>query len=268
MFSRKKTSNVAPSTSLVPFEWVKRGIVKIRGENTFFIVFKVKEAPNLFLKDDDEQFAFFLGLKEHFAALNPGDQMQILVVARVLHVLPYVQKLQRIADKSKGRKKQIALSNIEFFLNMLQNRELIGRSIYITVNIPIPTRLPQGADVVAIIEEIVPKKVKELSEFTAQYGVKVERLSTQEIIEYLYKEFNPSIARIPEMKVPKEVVFLTTLDEKTYEQMKQAEAKKAEEKEKEKIIPPPPPPEPEKKKEPEKEPIFVDKGDNEDVKIY
>lgn len=266
MFGKKKASNVAPATSLVPFEWIKNGIVKTRGENTFFIVFKVKEAPNLFLKDDDEQFAFFLGLKEHFAALNPGDQMQILVVARVLHVLPYIQKLQRIADRSKGRKKQIALSNIEFFLNMLQNRELIGRSIYITVNIPIPVRLPQDADIVPIIEEIVPKKVKELSEFTAQYGVKVERLSTQEIIEYIYKEFNPSIARIPEMKVPNEVVFLTTLDEETYAKMKQAEAQKAEEKNIEEIIPPPP--EPEKKKMPEREPIFVDKGDDEDVKIY
>lgn len=249
---KKKSSNVMPSTNLIPFEWIKDGIVKIRSENEYFIAFKVKEAPNLFLKDDEDQFAFFLGLKEHFTSLNPGDKMQILVVARVLRVLPYIKKLQRIADKSKGRKKEIALSNIEFFLNMLKNRELIGRAIYLTTNVQLPTRLNSEDDTIGILKEIIPKKIKEVTEFTAQYGVKVEMLSTEEIIEYLYKEFNPSIARIPEVKTPKEVVFLTTLDEETYKKAKQAEKTKA------KVIP---------NNKPEVEPAEKEGEDN-GIKVY
>ncbi len=226
MFFKKKEkkARIMPSTNLVPYEWIKNGVVKIRHANEYFIVLKVKKAPNLFLKDDDEQFAFYLGLKEHFHALNPGDKMQILVVARILHVLPYLEKLYMIAEKSKGKKRQIALSNIKFFTSMLENNELIGRDIYLSVNLQVPPmQKEEDSDAVAL--EMAPKKVKEVQEFAYAYGVEVEQLSTSEILQYIFREFNPDITKIPEVHAPEEVVFMPVIDEKTREKEKRMRIK-------------------------------------------
>jgi|GEM_PF-6150056 len=226
MFFKKKekAARVMPSTNLVPYEWIKNGVVKIRHAKEYFIVLKVKKAPNLFLKDDDEQFAFYLGLKEHFHALNPQDKMQILVVARILHVLPYLRKLYSIAENSKGKKRQIALSNIKFFTSMLENNELIGRSIYVSVNLQVPS-MQKEENEEAVALEMAPKKVKEIQEFASAYGVELEQLSTSEILQYIFREFNPDITKIPEVRAPEEVVFMPVLDEETRKKEKEIRIK-------------------------------------------
>ncbi|MEM3503430.1 MAG: hypothetical protein QW134_04315 [Nitrososphaeria archaeon] len=231
---RNVTNEVFKSSYFVPVEYLYDGIARDKSGN-YFIVFKLK-GPNIFLKNEKEQISLFLTFRDFLFSMSEQDKIQLIIATRVMKLLPFLDNLKKREANLSGKLRDYAEANINYLLELVASHELMEKAILLIVYLHVPsTEKISDKDLYA--KEIAFKKEKYITEFFRRFDVKAERLSNEEILEYLFTELNPDLTEYPSIKAPTQVNILSELELKSLEDMGRYAPKPVQEKNQELVQP-------------------------------
>ena len=197
----------SPTQQFVPVKEVRDGIVVMKDETLATVV--LVSSINLSLKSYDEQRAT---LSQFQSFLNTLDfPIQIVVQSRRYDIRPYILSLEERLKVQKEPLLRVQTQEyIEFIRSFTEEVNVMRKSFFVVIPY-IPPALNQKSSTIGKIFSFFNKK-QTVTDMTANFeeertqleqrvsvveqglsrlGLRVAQLGTQEVIEVLYKTFNP-----------------------------------------------------------------------------
>lgn len=196
----------APAQQFVPVKEVRDGVVVLK-DGTLCSVLLVSSI-NLTLKSYDEQRAVLLQFQNFLNTLD--FPIQIVIQSRRYDVRPYILTLEnRLRDQTEQLLQVQTREYIDFIQSFSDQVNIMRKSFFIVVPY-IPPILsqsggfmklfsalkgtPSSADSVVDFEEQrtqLEERMSVVEQGLTRLGLRLAQLGTQEVIELLYKTFNP-----------------------------------------------------------------------------
>jgi len=195
-----------PAQQFVPVQEVRDGIVVLKDGSLCTIV--LVSSINLSLKSYDEQRAT-LAQFQNF--LNTIDfPIQIVIQSRRYDIRPYILTLEnRLKEQTEPLLQVQTREYIQFIQTFTDQVNIMRKSFFVIIPYIPPVlaqkgglgkifsflkKNPVGADVVSDFEEErtqLEERVSVVEQGLTGIGLRLAQLGTQEVIEVLYKTFNP-----------------------------------------------------------------------------
>ncbi len=196
----------SPTQQFVPVKEVRDGIVVMKDDTLATVV--LVSSINLSLKSYDEQRAT---LSQFQSFLNTLDfPVQIVVQSRRYDVRPYIVSLEnRLKVQTEPLLRVQTQEYIEFIRSFTEQVNVMRKSFFVVIPYT-PAVLNQSSgigkvfsffnkkqtttDMTANFEEErtqLEQRVSVVEQGLSRLGLRVAQLGTQEVIELLYKTFNP-----------------------------------------------------------------------------
>jgi hypothetical protein len=177
-------------------------------------------STNFDLKNVDEQNALIMSYQRFLNSLDFS--IQILMQSRRMDIADYTAKLKQMADKQSNELLRIQTTEyIEFVSRLVETANIMNKSFYVIIPLEfsiLPTKKGFFTKLFRNVEAIdTNERIKKLDELRLQLdervssvlsnlsgvGLRVAKLSTEQIIELMYNSYNfdsaPSIdaAQLP-----------------------------------------------------------------------
>jgi len=195
----------APAQQFVPVKEVRDGVVVLKDGSLATIV--LVSSINLSLKSYDEQRATLMQFQ---GFLNTLDfPLQIVIQSRRYDVRPYIVTLQnRLREQTEPLLQVQTREYIQFIQTFTDQVNIMRKSFFVVIPY-VPALITQNkgvgklfsflsktsaADSVTNFEEErsqLEQRVSVVDQGLSRLGLRVAQLGTQEVIELLYKTFNP-----------------------------------------------------------------------------
>lgn len=195
-----------PSQDFVPVKEVRDGVVVLKDGTLAMIV--LVSSINLSLKSYDEQRATLLQFQSFLNTLD--FPVEIVIQSRRYDVRPYILTLQnRLQEQTEQLLRVQTQEYIEFIQSFTDQVNIMRKSFFAVIPYTPPILTQQGgvvskllsafskktaADTTADFEEQrtqLEQRVSVVEQGLSRVGVRAVGLGTQEVIELLYKTFNP-----------------------------------------------------------------------------
>jgi len=195
----------SPTQLFVPIKEIKDGVMILPSGELRAIL--IASSVNLSLKSKDEQQAILLQFQNYLNSLD--FESQIVVQSRRLDIRPYINLLENrsksvIGDLLKTQIKEY----IEFIKTFTDSTNIMTKSFFVIVPYLAPLTKSgspfellknkggqlKSAEDIAFFEENrsqLEQRVSTVEQGLTRVGVRTARLGTEEIIELMYKLFNP-----------------------------------------------------------------------------
>ena len=195
----------ASTQEFVPIERVRDGIVILKTGELRSIV--ITSSLNLGLKSDDEQQAIFSQFQNFLNSLD--FPIQFFVQSRRLNIKPYMDLLQERSSLVKEDLLKIQIHEyMGFIKKFTEESDIMTKHFFITIPYLNPTT--QINDVTSVLPFGGKKDKKNIDtgfeaartqldqrtmtviQGLSRFGIRAQRLGTEEVVELFYKLFNPS----------------------------------------------------------------------------
>lgn len=194
--------------SFVPVKEIRNGVVILKNGEYRGIL--MCSSINFALKGEDEQRAIIGGFQNFLNTLDFS--VEIVVHSRKMDIRPYLALLEERADKQSSELMRIQLREyMNFIRSFIESSDVMTKLFYVVVPYTaapvadVANSLPFVQKPKATMQEEAATDV-EFDEYRAQLeqrmalvgsalqssGVRAVPLGTEEIIELLYRSFNPS----------------------------------------------------------------------------
>lgn len=204
------TKTSAPSSqSFVPVKEVRDGVIILNNGGLRAVL--MASSLNFALKSEDEQNAFIMQFQNFFNSLD--FTVQIHIESRELDIRPYIETLEVEYKKTMDDLMRIQIREyIEFIKNFVEGANIMTKHFFVVVPYS-PSALGGSGGLAANLPWAKKKgsanahvtKQSEFEENVSQLdqriavvqqglirtGVRTVQLDTEEVIELLYKIFNP-----------------------------------------------------------------------------
>lgn len=198
------TTKAGDTQKFVPVKEIRNGVIILKDGGYRGVL--ICSAINFGLKSADEQHAITMGFQNFLNTLDFS--IQILINSRRMDLRPYIELLQEKAADQKTELMRIQLREyIEFVRSFADQTNIMTKSFYVIVSyIPRVTTAgavsflrrdsadTQAATAETSFEEDRAQLEQRLSLVAAGLagtGVRAVPLGTEEVIELLYRSFNP-----------------------------------------------------------------------------
>lgn len=201
----QKTKKTAAAQDFVPIKEVRGGVMVLKDGTLVGVL--LASSVNFALKSEDEQGAIIAQFQSFLNSLD--FTVQFFLQSRKLDIRPYVALLEeRLKAQTEDLMKIQVREYIEFIKGFTEQATIMSKRFFIAVPYS-----PPMMDVKKAIENSVfgsqdlkskakdpgfeehrtqlEQRVATVAQGIARTGVRTVQLGTEEIIELLYKEFNP-----------------------------------------------------------------------------
>lgn len=197
------------SQDFVPIKEVRDGIIVLHNGGIRAVL--MASSLNFALKSEDEQNAFIMQFQSFFNSLDFS--VQLYIQSRELDIRPYIGTLEEAYKKTMDDLMRIQIREyIEFIKSFVEGAEIMTKHFFVivpyspaTINLSggIMSKLPwnQNSTVQSkkqTAQSTFEENVSQLDQRIAvvqqgliRTGVRTVQLDTEEVIELLYKIFNP-----------------------------------------------------------------------------
>lgn len=193
-----------PAQQFVPVQEVRDGIVVLK-DGTLATVILVSSI-NLSLKSYDEQRATLMQFQGFLNSLD--FPIQIVIQSRRYDVRPYIITLQnRLLEQTEPLLQVQTREYIQFIQTFTDQVNIMRKSFFVVIPY-VPAIISQDKGVGKLFSFFNKSKVDAVSDFEEErtqleermsvveqgltrLGLRIAQLGTQEVIELLYKTFNP-----------------------------------------------------------------------------
>lgn len=197
------------SQSFVPVKEIRNGVVILKSGEYRGIL--MCSSVNFSLKSEDEQRAIVGGFQNFLNTLDFS--VEIVIHSRKMDIRPYIALLQERMEKQSSELMRIQLREyIAFIQNFIEGTDIMTKLFYVVVPYTaapvsnVSNSLPfmgKGSEGSSRAEESQDRTFTEyraqleqrmalVSSALASSGIRAIPLGTEEIIELLYRSFNPS----------------------------------------------------------------------------
>jgi type IV secretory pathway VirB4 component len=198
------TAPVGATQQFVPVKEIRNGVIVLKDGGYRGVL--ICSSVNFGLKSADEQHAITLGFQNF---LNTIDfSIQIIVNSRRMDLRPYLALLEEKAPEQNSELMRIQLREyIEFVRSFADQANIMTKSFYIVVPYSPPTSTAgavsflrresaatKSASAETSFEEDraqLEQRLSLVADGISGTGVRAAPLGTEEIIELLYRSFNP-----------------------------------------------------------------------------
>lgn len=195
----------SPTQQFVPVREVRDGIVILKDDTMATVV--LVSSINLSLKSYDEQRAVLMQFQSFLNTLD--FPIQISIQSRRYDVRPYIVTLEnRLKVQTEQLLRVQTQEYIEFIRTFTEQVNIMRKSFFVVIPYIPPVinqssgigkvfsflNKKQASDVTADFEEQrtqLEQRVSVVEQGLSRLGLRVAQLGTQEVIELLYKTFNP-----------------------------------------------------------------------------
>lgn len=189
----------------VPIERVRDGIIILKSGELRTVL--LTNSLNLGLKSEDEQQAV---LSQFQNFLNSLDfPIQIFVESRKLNIKPYMDLLKERSAEIKEDLLKIQIHEyMGFIAKFTEESNIMTKHFFITIpyfnqnpqgGVPVPlsilggTSQPKNGDTGFDAARIqLEQRTATVLQGLSRFGIRAQRLGTEEVVELFYKLFNPS----------------------------------------------------------------------------
>lgn len=195
-----------PAQQFIPIQEVRDGIVVLKDGTLCNIV--LVSSINLSLKSADEQMAT---LQQFQSFLNTLDfPIQIVIQSRRYDVRPYIVMLQnRLKDQTEQLLQVQTREYIQFIQSFTDSVNIMRKNFFVVIPYvpPLVTQnqgigkffsflnkqsaTPDSIDAFEEQRTQIEERTSVVEQGLTRLGLRVAQLGTQEVIELLYKTFNP-----------------------------------------------------------------------------
>lgn len=198
------TRTAGPTQAFVPVKEIRNGIIVLKDGGYRGIL--ICSSVNFGLKSADEQHAITLGFQNFLNTLDFS--IQIVINSRRMDLRPYLALLQEKSVAQKTELMRIQLHEyIEFVRSFTDQANIMTKSFYIVV--PYAPRVSpanalsflnrdQGANKTPSVDRSfeedraqLEQRLNLVASGLSGTGVRAAPLGTEEVIELLYRSFNP-----------------------------------------------------------------------------
>jgi hypothetical protein len=203
-------SSVRSSQDFVPIKEVRDGVAILNDGGLRAVL--MASSLNFALKSEDEQNAFILQFQSFFNSLDFS--VQIYIQSRELDIRPYIETLEEAYKKTMDDLMRIQIREyIEFIKSFVEGADIMTKHFFVVVPYT-PAAVNVSRGISANLpwnrkgKETDTKKKARKTEFEenvsqldqrlaivqqglVRTGVRTVQLDTEEVIELLYKIFNP-----------------------------------------------------------------------------
>jgi hypothetical protein len=198
------TPTPTPTQAFVPVKEIKDGVIRLKDGSYRGVL--ICSSINFGLKSVDEQHAIVVGFQNFLNTLDFS--IQIVVHSRKMDLRPYLALLHEKAEAQRTDLMKIQLREyIEFIRSFSEQTNIMTKSFYVVV--PFSPHLnaskaasalnpfahkSEGATPASTFEEErvqMDQRMTLIASGLAGTGVRAAPLGTEEIIELLYRSFNP-----------------------------------------------------------------------------
>lgn len=193
------TKTASPTQQFVPVKEIRNGVVILKDGSYRGVL--ICSSINFALKSEDEQHAITLGFQSFLNTLDFS--VQIVINSRRMDLRPYLSLLEQKVPEQKTELMRIQLREyMEFVRSFADQANIMTKSFYVVVSY-VPHGLPKAAGLFS--RGSATKAADSFEEERAQLeqrmtlvanglagtGVRAVPLGTEEVIELLYRSFNP-----------------------------------------------------------------------------
>ncbi len=198
------TTPATATQKFVPVKEIRNGVIVLKDGGYRGVL--ICSAINFGLKSADEQHAITLGFQNFLNTLDFS--VQIVVNSRRMDLRPYIALLEAKAPEQKTDLMKIQLREyIEFVKSFADQANIMTKSFYVVVPYashaspakamslfkkPAPT--PKGGTAPSSFDDDraqLEQRMTLVADALAGTGVRAVPLGTEEVIELLYRSFNP-----------------------------------------------------------------------------
>ncbi len=194
---------VQATQEFVPVQEVRDGLIVMKDGSIRAVL--LCSSLNFALKSQDEQSAILMQFQQFLNSLD--FPVQILIQSRALDIRPYVALLEERLKAQTSDLMRIQITEyIQFIKNFTQSANIMAKSFFIVVpyNPPIldirKSGLPNlfldrskraGESSFEENRSQIEQRVSVVEQGLVRSGIRVALLGTEEVVELLYKMFNP-----------------------------------------------------------------------------
>jgi hypothetical protein len=200
----------------VPIDDVRDGIIQLKDGSMKAVI--LASSLNFSLKSEDEKAAIILQFQDFLNSLDFS--IQILAQSRRLDIRPYLALLEQQKKVQVNSLMKIQIQEyVEFIKSFTENTNIMTKSFFVVV--PYTPSFLQSKSGGGLAGKIIPKKqtpakasqseeeafeenrsqleqrLSVVEQGLSRCGIRIARLGTEEIIELLYKIFNPGETEKP-----------------------------------------------------------------------
>jgi len=205
---KKQTGKGSSTQQYVDVENIRDGVIVLKSGALRSIL--LVSSINFDLKSVDEQNAV---IAQYQSFLNSLDfPVQIVVSSRRFDIRPYIDRLEDVEKQQENELLRFQISEYKIFVkNLTDVSNIMSKYFYIVIPFS-PSEDEKGGLGTKLLGIFQPKKatqstghlfetyrsqllqrVEHVSAVLSGTGVRVSPLNTEEIIELLYKSYNPSL---------------------------------------------------------------------------
>ena len=206
MANDEKTKKTQAAQDFVPVKEVRGGIMVMKNETLVGVM--LASSVNFALKSEDEQNAILSGFQSFMNSLD--FTIQIFVQSRKLDIRPYIALLEeRLKAQTEDLMKIQVREYVQFIKDFTERANIMSKNFFVVIpytpaiidikkavekKIFAKSNLSAREDKNAEFEEHrvqLEQRMGIVEQGLARTGVRTVQLGTEEVIELLYKEFNP-----------------------------------------------------------------------------
>lgn len=199
------TKNTQSSQDFVPIKEVRDGIVTLKGGGLRAVL--MASSLNFALKSEDEQNAFIMQFQNFLNSLDFS--VQISIQSRRLDIRPYIATLEVRLTETIDELMRIQIREyIDFIKSFTEAANIMTKHFFVIIpytpakvsisagplaNMPWSTKKPELKEENSFSENAsqLEQRVSIVQQGLVRSGVRSVQLGTEEVIELLYKIFNP-----------------------------------------------------------------------------
>ncbi len=199
------TKKTKPSQNFVPVKEVRDGVVTLKNGGLRAVL--MASSLNFALKSEDEQNAFIMQFQNFLNSLDFS--VQISIQSRRLDIRPYIATLEERLKETVDELMRIQIREyIEFIKSFTEAANIMTKHFFVVVpytpakisvtdgplsKMPWSTKKPQVKEDFSFTENVsqLEQRVSIVQQGLVRSGVRTVQLGTEEVIELLYKIFNP-----------------------------------------------------------------------------
>lgn len=199
------TAKSNPTQQFVPVKEIRNGVIILKDGGYRGVL--ICSSINFGLKSADEQHAITLGFQNFLNTLDFS--IQIIINSRRMDLRPYISLLEGKAPEQKSELMRIQLREyIEFVRSFTDQANIMTKSFYVVV--PYASHGSAGASAASFLHRDsaatqqaaantsfeedrvqLEQRMTLVSSGLSGTGVRAVALGTEEVIELLYRSFNP-----------------------------------------------------------------------------
>jgi len=199
------TTKTQSSQDFVPIKEVRDGIVTLKGGGLRAVL--MASSLNFALKSEDEQNAFIMQFQNFLNSLDFS--VQISIQSRKLDIRPYIATLEVRLTETVDELMRIQIREyIDFIKSFTEAANIMTKHFFVIIpytpakvalssgplsNMPWSTKKPKLKEENTFSENAsqLEQRVSIVQQGLVRSGVRSVQLGTEEVIELLYKIFNP-----------------------------------------------------------------------------